>query len=107
MSEIPPTPNPFPHPTPPSPPPTPPTETPLIPEWVYSLNVLLLIAGIIVALVAVYLTYKSLTKRVENNSDKETNKTNDVTSSNRARACYDVQVAMACRALRKRKLLSP
>jgi hypothetical protein len=78
MSEIPPTPNPFPYPTPPSPPP----DTSLIPSWFYSLNVLLLIAGIIVALVVVYLTYKSLTKRVENNPDKETNKINDVTSSN-------------------------
>lgn len=68
MSEIPPTPAPFPYPTPPSPPPTPPTDTPLIPAWFYSLNVLLLIAGIIVALVVVYLTYKLLTKRVENSA---------------------------------------
>jgi len=78
MSEIPPTPDPFPYPTPPSPP----TDTPLIPEWFYSLNVLLLIAGIIAVMVVVYLTYKSLTKSSENNSYKETSKTYDATSSN-------------------------
>jgi hypothetical protein len=65
MSEIPPTPNPTPSPTPPLPQPTPSPNNPLIPSWFFSLNVLLLIAGILVVLVVTYLTYRVLTKNTK------------------------------------------
>lgn len=55
MSEIPPAPNPVPH-------QEPPTITPLTPSWSYPFNILLLLAGVIVALVVVYLTYRLLVK---------------------------------------------
>lgn len=83
MSEIPPTPNPTPSPTPPLPQPTLPPDNPLIPSWFFSLNVLLLIAGILVILVVTYLTYRLLTKNTKvtssvkiGKSDSEINKEN-------------------------------
>lgn len=79
MSEIPPAPNPYPYPTPPQP--TPP-DTPLIPSWLYPVCIMLLIAGVIIVLVAVYLTHKSLAKNGENKSDMKNNKASAMDPNN-------------------------